>query len=53
MIALDDTLYVSGFASREGRVSNMYKLVPAAFGALHQGFRWMVDGLAAASRRAA
>lgn len=51
VIALDDTLYVSGFASWEGHSSNMYKLVPAARGALHQGFRRMVDDLAATSRR--
>jgi len=51
VVALDDTLYVSGFASWEGHSSNMYKLVPAAKGALHRGFRRMIDDLSATCRR--
>jgi len=53
VIALDDTLYVSGFASWEGHSSTMYKLLPTAAGALHQGFRRMLDDLAATSSRVA
>jgi transcriptional regulator with XRE-family HTH domain len=51
VIGLDDTLYVSGFASWEGHSSTMYKLLPTAAGALHQGFRRMLDDLAATSTR--
>lgn len=49
VIGLDDTLYVSGFASWEGHSSTMYKLLPTTGGALHQGFRRMLDDLAATS----
>lgn len=52
VIRLDDTLYVSGFASWEGHSSTMYKLLPTAAGALHHGFRRMLDDLAAACPRA-
>jgi hypothetical protein len=51
VIGLDDTLYVSGFASWEGHSSTMYKLLPTTSGALHQGFRRMLDDLAATSTR--
>jgi hypothetical protein len=51
VIGLDDTLYVSGFASWEGHSSTMYKLLPTTGGALHQGFRRMLDDLAATSTR--
>jgi hypothetical protein len=47
VIRLDDTLYVSGFASWEGHSSTMYTLLPTASGALHHGFRRMLDDLAA------
>jgi transcriptional regulator with XRE-family HTH domain len=53
IIRLDDTLYVSGFASWEGHSSTMYKLLPSAGGALHQGFCRMLDDLAATSKRVA
>lgn len=52
VIRLDDTLYVSGFASWEGHSSTMYKLLPTAAGALHHGFRRMLDDLAATCTRA-
>jgi hypothetical protein len=51
VIGLDDTLYVSGFATWEGHSSTMYKLLPTAGGALHKGFRRMLDDLAATSAR--
>lgn len=51
VIALDDTLYVSGFAAWEGHSSTMYKLLPTDGGALHQGFRRMLDDLAGRSRQ--
>jgi len=51
VIGLDDTLYVSGFASWEGHSSTMYKLLPTAGGALHHGFRRMLDDLSATSKR--
>jgi hypothetical protein len=52
VIRLDDTLYVSGFASWEGHSATMYKLLPTASGALHHGFRRMLDDLAATCTRA-
>jgi hypothetical protein len=51
VIGLDDTLYVSGFASWEGHSSTMYKLLPTAGGALHHGFRRTLDDLSATSQR--
>ncbi len=51
IIALDDTLYVSGFGSWEGHSSTMYKLVPTNGGALHYGFCRMLNDLAASSKR--
>ncbi|HEV2371854.1 MAG TPA: helix-turn-helix transcriptional regulator [Streptosporangiaceae bacterium] len=53
VIALDDTLYVSGFATWEGHSSTMYKLLPTVGGALHGGFRRLLDDLAATSRQIA
>jgi hypothetical protein len=51
VIGLDDTMYVSGFASWEGHSSTMYKLLPSAGGALHHGFCRVLDDLAATSKR--
>jgi transcriptional regulator with XRE-family HTH domain len=51
VIGLDDTLYVSGFASWEGHSSTMYKLLPTSGGALHHGFRRMLDDLSTTSQR--
>lgn len=51
VIGLDNTLYVSGFASWEGHSSTMYKLLPTVGGALHRGFGRMLDELAATSKR--
>lgn len=51
VIGVDEALYVSGFASWEGHSSTMYKLLPTAGGALHHGFRRMLDSLAATSKQ--
>lgn len=51
VIGVDETLYVSGFASWEGHSSTMYKLLPTAGSALHHGFRRILDSLAATSKQ--
>lgn len=51
VIAVDNTLYVSGFASWEGHSSTMYKLLPTSGGALHHGFHRTLDDFAATSQR--